>query len=147
KNLGSNPELPACDSKVTASDQCSDATVICTPGAIIKDGCNRSQTFTYTATDASGNKATATTTYTWTEDLTPPVLANVPADKNLGHNPELPICDALVTVADQCSEATVVCAPGAITEDGNRRIQTFEYTATDAFGNMTTASTTYTWTE
>jgi endonuclease/exonuclease/phosphatase family metal-dependent hydrolase len=147
KYLGNNPELPSCDAKVTAADQCSNATVTCTPGAIIKDGCKRSQTFTYTATDASGNKATATTTFTWTEDLTPPVLANVPADKNLGNNPELPSCDAKVTAAGSCSEATLVCTPGNITKDGCNRSQTFTYTATDASGNKATATTTYTWTE
>jgi PKD repeat protein/endonuclease/exonuclease/phosphatase family metal-dependent hydrolase len=147
KDLGNNPELPTCDSKVTASDQCGDATVVCTPGTIIKDGCKRSQTFTYTATDASGNEATVTTTYTWTEDLKPLVLANVPADKNLGNNPELPTCDAKVTASDQCDDATVVCTPGTIIKDGCKRSQTFTYTATDASGNEATATTTYTWTE
>ncbi len=147
KNLGNNPELPSCDAKVTASDQCSNATVTCSPGTIIKDGCNRSQTFTYTATDASGNKATAKTTYTWTEDLTTPVLSNVPADKYLGNNPELPSCDAKVTATGGCSEATVVCTPGTIIKDGCNRSQTFTYTTTDATGNKATAKTTYTWTE
>ncbi len=132
---------------VTATGGCSEATVVCTPGAIKENGCNRSQTFTYTATDACGNTAKATTTYTWIEDLTPPVLANVPADKDLGNNPELPTCDAEVTAADQCSEATVVCTPGTIKRDRNNRSQTFLYTATDACGNTATGTTIYTWTE
>ena len=147
KNLGNNPVLPTCDAAVKAADQCSDATVVCTPGAIIKDGCNRSQTFTYTTTDASENKASATTTYTWKEDLTPPVLANVPADKNLGNNPELPVCDLGVTATDDCSEVTVTCSPGEIIQKDNNRSQTFIYSATDDCGNKTSATITYTWTE
>ncbi|MCA1760139.1 MAG: GEVED domain-containing protein, partial [Bacteroidales bacterium] len=147
EDLGCNPELPTCNANVTASDGCSEATVVCTPGEIMKDGCERSQTFTYTATDDCGNTVSATTTYTWTEDLTPPVWANVPADEDLGYNPELPTCDAEVTAFDECSEVTLTCTPGDIVQNEDIRTQTFTYMATDECGNSASATTTYTWTE
>jgi hypothetical protein len=121
EDLGCNPELPTCNVDVTATDGCSEATVVCTPGEILEDGCERSQTFTYTATDDCGNTVSATTTYTWKEDLTPPVLANVPADEDLGYNPELPACDAEVTAFDDCSKVTVTCTPGEIIQNGRRQ--------------------------
>jgi hypothetical protein len=92
---------------VTATNGCSEAPVTCIPGEILENGCERSQTFTYTATDDCGNTVSATTTYTWTEDLTPPVFTNVPANENLGSNPELPTCDLNVTAIDECSEPTM----------------------------------------
>src|SRR5690606_8259749 len=67
-----NPELPTCNSGVTAIGDCGEATVTCTPGEIIKNGDERSQTLTYAATDESGNRATSTTTYTWTEKIATP---------------------------------------------------------------------------
>ncbi len=147
EDLGCNPELPTCDVDVTATDGCSEATVVCTPGEILEDGCQRSQTFNYTTTDDCGNTVSATTTYTWTEDLTPPVLTNVPADADLGHNPELPTCDAGVMALDECSEVTLTCTPGDIVQNEDMRTQTFTYLASDECGNSASATTTYTWTE
>ena len=70
---GCNPgTLPSC-ANVTATDNCGTPNVVCAPGAIT-GGCNKSQTFTYTATDACGNSAVGTATYTWKEDTTNPVL-------------------------------------------------------------------------
>ena len=147
KNLGQNPELPTCDSEVTTINGCSEASVSCEPGEILVNGCERRQTFTYTATDECGNTVSAGTTYTWTEDLTPPVLANVPSDQNLGHNPEPPTCNKEVTAFDECSEVTLTCTPGDIIINGDERSQTFTYLATDECGNIASAATTYTWTE
>ncbi|MGE5318281.1 MAG: hypothetical protein ACM3ME_09810, partial [Chloroflexota bacterium] len=66
-DLGCDPEfLPACDEGVGATDNCGYATVECTPGYIIEDGNNRSQSFTYVATDACGNDSEEVVTYTWT---------------------------------------------------------------------------------
>lgn len=146
-DLGCNPELPTNSTAVKATGGCSVAPVVCVPGEIISSGCQRSQTFTYTATDECGNSVSATTTYTWTEDLTPPVLVNVPADQFLGSNPELPGCDPNVAAIDECGEATVSCLPGEIVQNDNERSQIFTYTATDICGNKSSATTTYTWTE
>lgn len=147
KYLGINPELPDCAAEVKAINGCSEATVICTPGEIKANGCEKSQTFTYTATDNCGNTVSASVTYTWTEDLIPPVLVKVPVSQYLGINPELPTCDSEVTAIDECGETTTTCTPGEIVQNGEERSQTFTYVATDESGNRTTAATTYTWTE
>jgi PKD repeat protein len=147
KHLGQNPELPTCDEGVTATDGCSEASVSCIPGEILEDGCERSQTFTYSATDDCGNTVSAITTYTWTEDLTPPILTNIPADQYLGTNPETPTCNPEVSAIDECSEVIVTCLPGEIIQNENEFHQVFTYLATDGCGNTNLATTTYTWTE
>ena len=146
-DLGCNPTRPSCAQNVTATDNCAGTVpVTCTPGAITGD-CNKSQTFRYSATDNCGNESHQDVTYTWKEDLTPPVLSNVPAGGDLGCNPTLPSCDASVTALDNCDGAVNVnCAAGAITGDCNKS-QTFTYSAVDACGNRSSQSVTYTWKE
>jgi hypothetical protein len=144
-DLGCNPTPPVCSTAVTANDACDGTrTVTCTPGNITGD-CVKTQTFTYTATDICGNSSTANVTYTWKVDITPPVLANVPAGGNLGCNPTPPTCSTAVTANDACDGTrTVTCNAGAITGDCVKT-QTFTYTATDICGNSSTANVTYTW--
>ncbi len=49
-----------------AFDDCAgEVPVVCTAGPIVGEGNDNSQTFMYTATDACGNAATGTVTYTW----------------------------------------------------------------------------------
>src|SRR5207253_1060553 len=61
---------------VTVSDICdASPTLDCFDGGIVPNGCQRSQTFTVTATDLAGNvSAACNVTYIWTEDATPPSL-------------------------------------------------------------------------
>jgi hypothetical protein len=147
EDLGCNPTPPSCDAGVTATDNCDGAVdVTCTPGAITGD-CDKSQTFTYSATDECGNMATDSVTYTWKVDTTPPVLNDVPEDEDLGCNPTPPSCDAGVTATDNCDGAVdVTCTPGDITGECDKS-QTFTYSATDECGNTATDSVTYTWKE
>ena len=153
-DLGCNPglaDLPACDPGVTATDNCGTATVQCTPGDVIEDGCDRSQTFTYSAKDAFGNEASATVTYTWKVDNTPPVISNLPAGGDLGCNPglaDLPACSLNVMATDNCDGAVnVTCTAGAVTDVGTcGKSQVFSYYAVDACGNGATETVTYTWT-
>ena len=57
--LGCNPTRPTCSTTVTASNECGDVAVTCTPGTVTHNGCNYSRTFHYHAhtaeliTDAS----------------------------------------------------------------------------------------------
>ncbi|HZN79100.1 MAG TPA: HYR domain-containing protein, partial [Mycobacterium sp.] len=147
-DLGCNPTtLPSC-ATATATDNCdSSPTVTCVPGAITGT-CNKSQTFTYTATDDCGNSAVSTATYTWKQDTTNPVLVGVPAGGDLGCNPTLPTC-ANVTATDNCdgSLGAATCVPGAITGAGCLKSQTFVYSAVDACGNSASTSAIYTWKE
>ena len=106
------------------------------------NGCNRTQTFTYTAT-ACGLTTTQTVTYTWTV-VTAPVLFGVPTGGNLGCNPTAPTC-ATVTASNECGPLPVTCTAGPITVNGCNRTQTFTYSATGC--NLTTTATvTFTWT-
>ena len=107
------------------------------------------RTFTITATDACGNVATASVVYTWTADTIPPVLSGVPTGSDLGCNPaSLPTdasVTALVTATDNSGSATI----NVTHVDGGTAIaptRTFTITATDACGNVATASVVYTWT-
>src|SRR4030095_2154439 len=118
-------------------------------GAVISNGCSRSQTRTFTATDACGNTATASRTATWTADITPPTLTTGGASLTLGCNPSAgDINGALGTASatDACGNPTVTSSDGTVTSDGCSRSQTRTWTARDACGNTSTASRTATWT-
>ncbi len=145
-DLGCNPTLPVCDENVTASNECGNVDVSCSAGNILEDGCNRSQTFTYTATDeCSGLSTSSEVTYTWNV-VTAPVLANLPTGSNLGNNPTLPVCDENVTASNECGSVDVSCSAGNILEDGCNRSQTFTYTALDECSGLSASSeVTYTW--
>ncbi|MBK7761986.1 MAG: hypothetical protein IPI46_01265 [Bacteroidetes bacterium] len=146
--LGCNPTLPTCSTGVTASNECGSVAVTCTPGTVVVNGCNNSQDFVYTATDAcSGLTSTSTSTYTW-QVVTAPVLAGVPTGGALGCNPTLPTCDAGVTASNECGSVAVTCTPGMVSVNGCNNSQDFVYTATDACSGLTsTSASTYTWTE
>ena len=59
----------------TATDGCGTPTVNAgVDGADQSNGCLRTRTRTFTATDACGNTATISRTVTWTADVTPPVF-------------------------------------------------------------------------
>jgi hypothetical protein len=66
---------PTCK-QLKAIDNC-DGTldVTCTPGPITGPACTRSQTFTYSVTDSCQKTTSKDVTYTWTEDTTPPTIA------------------------------------------------------------------------
>jgi uncharacterized repeat protein (TIGR01451 family) len=146
--LGCNPDLPQCDDSLTAEDTCGSVAVTCSAGEITGEGCEKSQTFTYSAEDACGNKASDTVTYTWTEDTADPVLPTLPDGGDLGCNPELPQCVEGLTAADVCEgDIDVVCTPGEITGEGCAKTQIFTYSAEDACGNKASDTVTYTWTE
>ena len=160
-DLDCNPEtLPSCESAkalVNVSDLCGGAPALvgpsleCIAGAVVVDGCSKSQSFTLTAVDQCGNRsADCVVTYTWKEDTTKPVFANLPVGGDLGCNPEvLPTCSTTVTASDLCDldlTSAVACTPGEITDVGTcGKSQTFTYTVTDSCKNTQTATVTYTW--
>ena len=129
----------------TATDACGDPTITSALGEITSNGCQRSQTRTYTATDGCGNSSTCQQVFTWTV-VTTPVLAGVPAGGALGCNPTtLPSCDPNVSASNECGTVEVTCTPGTIQENGCNRTQIFTYSAT-ACGLTSSATATYTWT-
>src|SRR4029077_8973510 len=69
--LGCNPsasDINAALGTATASDGCSAASITSSDGAIATTSCNASRTRTFTAIDACGNTATASTTVTETSE-------------------------------------------------------------------------------
>ena len=63
--------------EATATDACGTPTISSALGNITSNGCSRSQTRTYTATDACGNSSTCTQVFTWKVDLDGPVFSGI----------------------------------------------------------------------
>ncbi|HXG23772.1 MAG TPA: HYR domain-containing protein, partial [Chthonomonadales bacterium] len=151
-DLGCNPTPPSCDENVTATDDCDgEVDVTCTPSPVIVEGCRRSQTFTYSATDSCGNQVSQSVTYTWTEDNTPPDITcpnNITVSPT-STNPCSAVVEFEVNATDNCGTPTLSCVatfPNGDTapvESGD----TFPVgttvvvcTATDACGNQTSCT-------
>jgi hypothetical protein len=122
--------------RATAADNCSGVTVTNNAPATFAKG---PTTVTWTATDASGNVATATQTVT-VNDTEAPVLT-VPAA--IVRSAPASQCGAVVTftptATDNCAGATVVASPasGSTFAVGTTTVR---LTATDASGNTSTGS-------
>jgi hypothetical protein len=120
----------------TAADNCTGVVVTNNAPSTFAKG---TTTVTWTATDASGNQATATQTVT-VRDTERPVLAALP---NLRLNAPATACGAVVSFApsagDNCPGTTVVASPasGSTFALGTT---TVTVTATDAAGNKVTSS-------
>src|SRR5260221_10857555 len=107
RTLGCNPgTIPGCGT-ATATDVCSTATINCSVGNTNANGCNRSRTNTYTATDFCGNSSTCTQTFTWIVDTDAPVFTLCPPGSNLGCNPgTIPGCGTAIATADVSTPVT-----------------------------------------
>ncbi len=100
-------------------------------------------TVTFTATDASGNFSTATTTVT-VKDTTAPVINNVPAAISVEQTNRAgtPVTVGLPTATDICDAAPTVTSDAPATFPLGTTTVTFK--VTDASGNTSTATTTVT---
>ena len=153
-DLGCNPPAPTCAAALallTIDDACGAPSVTCEPGTEQIQGCVHTRAFTVTATDACSNSAECVVTYTWTEDLTPPVITGCPsAPISLGCNPAaLPTCTdvlLLLSISDGCSSPTIDCVPGVEQVQGCSHTLMFTVTATDACHNSAECAVTYMWT-
>jgi hypothetical protein len=146
--LGCNPaEIPL--GGASASDACGAPTISQSDGTVVSNGCNRSQTRTFTARDGCGNTATVSRTVTWTADITPPVITTGGTSTSLGCNPSANDIGAALgtaTATDACGVPTLSQSDGSVSSNGCGRSQTRTWTARDACGNTSTASRTVTWT-
>ena len=123
-------------------------TLTSSDGPVTSNGCNRSQTRTWTASDDCGNTSTASRTVTWISDVTPPVLTTGGTSTSLGCNPSASDINAALgtaTATDACGVPTVSSSDGTVTSNGCNRSQTRTWTARDGCGNTATASRTVTW--
>ena len=146
-NLGCNPAGVPAPGTATATDACGAPAITSALGAITTDGCLRSQTRTYTATDGCTNTATCTQVFTWTVDITPPVFTFCPPGSNLGCNPAGVPAPGAATATDACGTPVITSALGTVTSTGCQRSQTRTYTATDGCTNTATCTQVFTWTE
>ena len=154
-NLGCNPTAAAIDAALgtaTATDNCGTVTPTPTTGAVGSNGCLRTQTRTWTASDACGNTASASRTINWTFDITVPVITatgSTANNANLGCNPSAAAIDAALgtaTATDNCGPVTPTPTSGAVGSNGCLRTQTRTWTASDACANTASTSRTINWT-
>ena len=151
-NPGCNPttgDINGALGSASATDACGTPTVSSSDGAVTSNGCARSQTRTFTASDACGNTSTTSRTATWTADVTAPTITATGGSLTLGCNPTTgDINGALgsATATDACGTPTVSSSDGTVTSNGCARSQTRTFTARDACGNTSTTSRTATWT-
>ncbi|MFM7729154.1 MAG: hypothetical protein ACKO7B_20820, partial [Flavobacteriales bacterium] len=107
-DLGANPsaaEIAAALGSATATDNCGgNPAVIFVDGSVTEEGCYRSQTRTFTATDACGNSSTDSRTIAWLVDVEAPVITyscenSSTVNTDLGCNPtDTQIEEALCTI-------------------------------------------------
>ena len=146
-NLGCNPANPDGSlGSASATDACGAVTITSSDGSVVSDGCNRSRTRTFTATDGCGNTATVSRTVRWIVDVTSPVFTGSYADVNLGCNPANPGGSlGSASATDGCGAVTITSSDGSVQSSGCNRSQTRTFTARDGCGNTATTSRTVRW--
>ena len=102
-------------------------------------------TITYTATDVAGNSSTATQTVTVIDNTAPTITAPAPTSvtANSSGQAMIPNVVAGTTASDNCGPVTITQSPLAGTVVGVGT-HTITIKATDAAGNTSTATTTFT---
>src|SRR5213076_1347463 len=138
---------------VSASDSCSGTngiTLTQSPAAGTLVGLG-THVITVTASDAAGNSATCTTTFTVTDNTAPTVICPAPTSASAGTNclAAVPDVSGGVTVSDNCSATGVINlsqapAVGTLVGLGPHVITA---TATDEAGNSATCTTSFTVTD
>ncbi|WP_163708036.1 hypothetical protein, partial [Mangrovibacterium lignilyticum] len=134
-DLGCNPTPPVCIDNLIATDNCAgEIAVVCEAGEITGD-CSKSQTFTYTATDACDNSSVGEVIYAWKEDLESPVITADMPGEDLGCNPTAEEIEAALgsaSVSDNCDTGlSADSSDGAVSSDGCMMSQTRTFTAVD----------------
>src|SRR4029450_1234268 len=147
--LGCNPSsasIEAALGSATATDACGTLTLTPVDGPVT-GSCAKSQTRTWTATDACGNTSSASRTVTWSQDNAPPTITATGTTFTPGCNPSSSAIDAALgsaTATDACGTVTITSVDGSVS-GSCAKSQTRTWTATDGCGNTATASRTITW--
>jgi len=133
-------ESPVFDN-VTATDICSGAASVSDEDSSTGDACAGSYTRTWTATDACGNMATVSQTFTYSDNEAP-VFTIVPSGGSFDCLTDVTFGGAAAT--DNCNAVTITFNDSDSGDDcSGTYIRT--WTATDACGNSATASATVTY--
>src|SRR5205085_19356 len=150
--LGCNPtaaDIDAALGSATATDNCGTPTLTSSDAVVVSNGCDRTQTRTWTATDGCDNTSTASRTVSWTFDITAPIITAIGTTTTLGCNPTAANIDAALgsaTATDNCGTPTLTSTDNTVSSSGCDRTETRTWTATDGCGNSSTASRTVSWT-
>ncbi|MFM7079276.1 MAG: HYR domain-containing protein, partial [Bacteroidota bacterium] len=151
QTFGCNPTIPAADiNLITASDNCTGVTVSALPDQI-SGGCTKTLVRTYRATDGCGNTADWVQTFTYTYDVTAPVISasgSVANNSDLGCNPTAAEIEAALgsaTATDACGAVTVDVTTDGVVSNGCMRSQTRNFSSTDGCGNTSNDSRTISW--
>lgn len=149
-DLGINPTYIPAPGEAVATDNCGTPTIIPTIEAVQINGCQRSRTTVYVATDASGRTATCYQTFTWIEDHTAP---SITCPINIEENNTPGTCGKAVSfnasASDGCGGAVTVKYFIGTTEITSPHTfpvgtTTVNVTATDVAGNVNACSFTVT---
>ena len=145
--LGCNPADPAGSlGSATATDACGIASITSSDGSVVSNGCDRSLTRTFRATDQCNNTATTSRTVRWTADVTPPVFVGTYSDVNLGCNPGNPDASlGTASATDACGSVTISQSDGSVVSDGCNRSRTRTFVARDGCTNTSSTSRTVRW--
>src|SRR5207249_3480717 len=137
----------------SVSDNCSAPSAITlsqspAPGTLVGLGAH---TITVTATDAAGNSATCSTTFTVSDTKAPTIICSAPQPASADDTCQAAVPNVMggASVSDNCSAPSAITlsqspAPGTLVGLGTH---TITVTATDAAGNSATCSTTLTVTD
>ena len=129
----------ACDadpifSSPTYSDNCNGVTITSVDSET-GNSCGGSYTRTWTATDACGNTASASQTFTYADTQAPVITC--PADTSVEFGGDTsPASTGTATATDNCSTVTITFADSSDPGCGNTEVITRTWTATDACGNQ-----------
>ncbi len=133
---------PVPDAVVSATDNCDGSPMVSMSASTVPLACGYSMIRTWTATDACGNTSSATQTTTFV-DTTPPVIGNLPSAASMSCG-EIPVASNFdVTATDNCVGEISITSTFADAGVGCNMTRTITWTATDACGNFSNASRTF----
>jgi hypothetical protein len=144
-DLGCNPNGIPNALTLATSGGCGNVNVSSNLGPITSNGCEKTRTRTYTATDACGQSVQCLHVFTWKEDNSNPTFTICPTGGYIGCNPMTFPTPAAPVVTDNCGTPSISSQWLTPVANGCNYSRTFQYTATDACNNSAVCNVVYTY--